>query len=99
MAALGFLSTICSLKWVSLQRAVGLFSTIKGDLANQRGRGDGLEHINLHGDKDPIPLSVIERTQKSIPNSKLIVLKDCGHFPYVEKPDELFPILDAFLVN
>ncbi|MCC6128270.1 MAG: alpha/beta hydrolase [Chlamydiae bacterium] len=51
----------------------------------------------VHGDKDPISLPVIERTHKSIPNSRLVILKDCGHFPYVEKPDELFPILDAFL--
>lgn len=51
----------------------------------------------IHGDKDPIPLSVIERTHKSIPNSQLIVLKDCGHFPYVEQPAELFSILDVFL--
>lgn len=50
----------------------------------------------VHGDWDPIPLSTVENLQKNIPQSKLIVIKDCGHFPYVEQPIELFKTLHAF---
>ncbi len=50
----------------------------------------------VHGDQDPIPLSTAENLHKNIPNSKLVVLRDCGHFPHVEKPKELFETLNAF---
>ncbi len=51
----------------------------------------------IHGDKDPIPLKAAYHLKGSIPRSTLVVLKDCGHFPYIEKPDELFPLLTSFL--
>ena len=51
----------------------------------------------VHSDRDPIPLSTAKHLSKVIPSSQLVVLKDCGHFPYVEKPEELFPILETFL--
>lgn len=51
----------------------------------------------IHGDKDPIPVSTARTLHKNIKNSKFAVIKDCGHFPFVEKPEELFQILDEFL--
>jgi proline iminopeptidase len=51
----------------------------------------------IHGDADPMPLSTAQNTHRSIPTSKLVVIKDCGHFPYVETPEDLFTILEAFL--
>lgn len=51
----------------------------------------------VHGNVDVIPLSSSENLCKNIPGSKLIVMEECGHFPYVEKPDELFGILNDFL--
>jgi proline iminopeptidase len=51
----------------------------------------------IHGDADPIPAVTIERIHESIANSKYILLKECGHFPYVESPDLLFKHLNAFL--
>ncbi len=51
----------------------------------------------VHGDRDLILLSSAEQLQKSIPGSKLAVIEECGHFPFVEKPEELFSILNAFL--
>ena len=53
----------------------------------------------VHGDGDPIPLSTAENLHKNIPHSKFVVIKECGHFPYVEKPLELFKILDEFFQN
>ena len=51
----------------------------------------------IHGDVDPIPLATAKSIHESIPGSSYVVLKDCGHFPYVERPDEFFQHLDTFL--
>lgn len=51
----------------------------------------------VHTDKDPIPLWTAQEIYSSIPHSKFIVIKDCGHFPYAEKPDELFSGMYRFL--
>jgi pimeloyl-ACP methyl ester carboxylesterase len=32
-------------------------------------------------------------------NARLVVLDDCGHVPYVEKPQQLFAAVDAFLAE
>jgi proline iminopeptidase len=53
----------------------------------------------IHGDQDPIPPSTAHAIHESIPGSQLVILQDCGHFPYVEKPQELFALLEAFLKN
>ncbi len=51
----------------------------------------------IHGDCDPIPASTAQRLHESIPGSKFILLPSCGHFPYVESPEELFHELRGFL--
>lgn len=51
----------------------------------------------IHGANDPIPLCAAQALHKNIRHSKLVVLEDCGHFPYVEKPSDLFSILTKFL--
>lgn len=53
----------------------------------------------VHGDIDTIPLSTAQNTHKNIPNSQLTVIKNCGHFPYVEAPQELFAHLNTFLAE
>jgi proline iminopeptidase len=50
----------------------------------------------IHGDADPIPVSYIEELQQNISNSHLFVIKQCGHFPYVEKPDEFSRLIYDF---
>ena len=44
-----------------------------------------------------IPLEIGQRLQKDIPNSKLIVIPDCGHMPLEEKPEETAKIISDFL--
>lgn len=51
----------------------------------------------IHGDVDTVLLRTAQNIHKNIPNSKLIIIKNCGHFPYVEAPQELFTHLHAFL--
>jgi proline iminopeptidase len=49
-----------------------------------------------HGRQDPIPLASSEQVAGALGTSCL-VLEDCGHVPYVEQPQQLFPPLLAFL--
>jgi proline iminopeptidase len=52
----------------------------------------------VHGRDDPIPLASSTEGAKAM-NAELVVLDDCGHVPYVEKPELLFAAVDAFLAE
>jgi len=63
-----------------------------------------LEKLNcpvliLHGDHDPIPLKFAEETQATFKGSNLVVLKNCGHFSYIEAPDQFFEECEKFLTT
>jgi proline iminopeptidase len=49
-----------------------------------------------HGRQDPIPLASSEEVARAL-DTDCVVLEDCGHVPYVEQPEQLFPPLQAFL--
>jgi len=51
----------------------------------------------IHGDADPIPAITAQNIHESIPGSTYVLLKNCGHFPYVEQPDTYFNSLKDFL--
>jgi proline iminopeptidase len=40
----------------------------------------------IHGAYDPVPLSASQKTHQAIKGSKLVVLEECGHFPFIEQP-------------
>ena len=51
----------------------------------------------IHGDSDQIPPITAEAIHRSIPHSKYVLLKKCGHFPYIEAPKKYFDQIEAFL--
>jgi pimeloyl-ACP methyl ester carboxylesterase len=51
----------------------------------------------VHGDSDIVPPVAVQQLPESIQGSKYVLIKDCGHFPYVEAPDELFKTINEFL--
>lgn len=51
----------------------------------------------IHGDHDIFPVEPAKEIHEHLPNSCFVLLKDCGHFPFVEKPEEYFHSLNAFL--
>lgn len=51
----------------------------------------------IHGDFDPISPVTAQIIHENIKNSKYVLMKDCGHFPYVEKPEEFFNEIKQFL--
>jgi proline iminopeptidase len=50
----------------------------------------------LHGDYDFIPMACATHIAEAIPRARLVVLQDCGHFSYIERPDEVRMALGEF---
>jgi proline iminopeptidase len=50
----------------------------------------------IAGEHDFIPVEVAERIARAIPNAQLVKLRDCGHFAYLECPNEVRAALDDF---
>jgi len=51
----------------------------------------------VHGDRDPIPLEMVQALDEALPESQLVVLENTGHFPFIEDPAELFGAIQRFL--
>lgn len=51
----------------------------------------------IHGQQDIIPLWTAQKIKNTIPDAQILILKKCGHFPYIEKPNELFDQINYFL--
>lgn len=53
----------------------------------------------IHGESDALPISTAQEIATAIKGSKLVVQKQCGHFPYIEKPEEWLAIVEEFLMQ
>ncbi|MFZ4115489.1 MAG: alpha/beta fold hydrolase [Chthoniobacterales bacterium] len=51
----------------------------------------------IQGDQDPIPVTTALETKDALPHSTLLILTNCGHFPYVEQPQKCFQAIKEFL--
>ena len=51
----------------------------------------------LHGDFDPIPIASAEYIQQMIPTAKLVIIKESGHFPFVEQPERFSEAIREFM--
>jgi proline iminopeptidase len=59
-------------------------------------KGIKIPSIVVSGRDDPIPLASSSEAA-SVLGTKLVLLDECGHVPYVEQPARLFAALDPFL--
>lgn len=50
----------------------------------------------ISGDHEFIPAATAEHITQAIPNARLVMLKDCGHFSYLESPVAVREQIDAF---
>lgn len=50
----------------------------------------------VRGDYDFIPLPCVAHIAEAIPGARLVELRDCGHFSYLERPDEVRQALTEF---
>ena len=53
----------------------------------------------ISGDHEFIPSSTTEHISRAIPNSRLVTLKDCGHFTYLECPVAVREQIDLFFAG
>ena len=53
----------------------------------------------ITGDHDIMPPQANNEIHKAIKSSKLVTLKNCGHFPFVEDKKEYFKVLENFLAG
>jgi proline iminopeptidase len=74
----------------SVWESLGDFNLIR-DLEGIR-----IPSIVIHGRDDPIPTASSVEAAKAL-GTKLVLLDECGHVPYVEQPAQLFAALDSFL--
>lgn len=51
----------------------------------------------VHGDYDFVPLACAAHIAEAIPGARLVVLRDCGHFSYLERPDAVRAALTEFI--
>jgi proline iminopeptidase len=51
----------------------------------------------VHGDYDFVPLACATHIAEAIPGTRLSVLRDCGHFSYIERPDAVHTALSEFV--
>ena len=51
----------------------------------------------IAGDHDFFPLQLAEHIEQALPNAKLVAIKDCGHFAFLECPGEVRNALTSFL--
>jgi proline iminopeptidase len=57
----------------------------------------GIPTLVLHGDHDLIPVECAAQVAQAIPGARFVLLKETGHFSYLERPDEVHKEIDDFL--
>jgi pimeloyl-ACP methyl ester carboxylesterase len=53
----------------------------------------------INGDDEFIPAACAEHIARAIPRARLVTLKDCGHFSYLECPDATGKEIRDFLYH
>jgi pimeloyl-ACP methyl ester carboxylesterase len=51
----------------------------------------------IQGDSSVFSVAGAEAIRARIPSARLVVLENCGHFPFIEKPNEFARAIHAFL--
>lgn len=51
----------------------------------------------IAGDHDIVPLEAFEQIHRDLSGSRFVIIKNCGHFPFVEKPKEFDAAVESFL--
>lgn len=59
-------------------------------------RGLRTPTLVIVGDHDFIPPAIAGQIAEAIPDARLVTIRDCGHFAYLERPDEVRSALNEF---
>jgi proline iminopeptidase len=61
-------------------------------------KGLDVPTLNIHGDYDFVPVECSTHIAQAIPNARFVVLKDTGHFSYIESPQDVRKEIDRFVL-
>ncbi|MEO7651785.1 MAG: alpha/beta hydrolase [Bryobacteraceae bacterium] len=80
------------------------FFTLAGDLSKNYDVREALKTFGrpvliVQGYQDPVGEVTADETHALIKSSRLHYLHKCGHFPWVEQPEEFYRIVAAFLAE
>jgi proline iminopeptidase len=64
-----------------------------------RLRKTQVQALIIHGDNDVIPLQCATRVAEALSGSRLVVLRGCGHFAYLERPAEVLDAIVDFVLQ
>ena len=53
----------------------------------------------IHGEYDLVPTECAAHIAHAIPGARFVVLKECGHFAYLERPDDVFREVAEFFLG
>lgn len=53
----------------------------------------------IHGDYDPLPFPVVKQMSEKIPDSRFVMIHNCGHVPFVEEPEIFSRSVSEFLAE
>ncbi|KAA3617185.1 MAG: alpha/beta fold hydrolase [Calditrichaeota bacterium] len=53
----------------------------------------------IHGENDLITLESSKKILQSLVNARLEIIKNCGHFPAIEQPEQFSKIVSTFLLH
>lgn len=67
---------------------------IKDDLSKLK-----LNTLIIQGRQDPIDLETARQINSAIKSSELIIIERCGHFPWIEKPEEFYDAVNMFMTK
>lgn len=51
----------------------------------------------VHGARDPVPVAMARELVTTVPDGAFVGVERAGHFPWVERPDVVYPALRRFL--
>ena len=51
----------------------------------------------IYSDHDFIPAATAEHIARALPNARIVTLKDCGHFAYLESPVAVHKEINTFI--
>lgn len=53
----------------------------------------------VHGEQESIPMDLVEEWTTSLPHARLMRVPRAAHFPYVERPELVWPAVERFLAG
>ena len=65
---------------------------------------DGLKRLQVptlvvHGEQDSIPMDLVEEWASALPRAHLVRVPNAAHFTYAERPEQVWPAVEAFLAQ